>query len=668
MSVAIDRIAIGRPANFSDIALIIGVIAVIGAMIFPLPSVAIDILVALSLLSSFGLLLLSIYVPNPVAFSSFPSVLLLSVLFRLSLSVAITRKILLEADGGRIVETFGNFVVGGNLVVGIVVFLIITVVQFIVVAKGAERVAEVSARFTLDAMPGKQLSIDSDLRSGLIEKDEARRRRKHLEIESQLHGSLDGAMKYVKGDAIAGIVIILVNLIAGIAIGVVQLGMSASEAMLAYSVLTVGDGLVAQIPAMLNAMAAGLLVTRISADERDANLGQAIVGQVSGYPRVTLIAGGIAMLLCLMPGFPWPVFLVLGLGLLGWWAWGAKAKLPWVAKLLRAPTPTSVEAAAQIMSEPALDIPAPLAITITPELAARLSHSELSVRTRATIEGARRDTGVPLPDPRISIDSGMKGLEYRIDVHGSRAARGVLLADRQWEASAEATTPDTSPPLPGRWIESAAIDVAAPIEAHLRQVLARQSSLFVGIQETVNLINRMARDYPDLIKETLRLLAPQRIAEVLRRLVDENVPIRHLRDVFEALADAGGREKDVLLLTEYVRVGMRRHLCERVADGTRALRVAVTHPELEDKLRQSVRSGATGPQLALDPELARRVIDRATAIRREHGASGIVLLCSLDVRRHLRKLIELECFELPVMSFQELTPDLSLNAVAQLTA
>src|SRR5436190_118603 len=300
-------------ARYSDLVLVAGVVAIVALMVLPLPLWLIDLLVAINIAGGLLLLLLSLYISSPLEFSVFPSVLLMTTLFRLSLSIATTRMILLSGHAGHIIDTFGKMVAGGNLVVGLVVFLIITVVQFIVIAKGAERVAEVAARFSLDAMPGKQLSIDSDLRSGLIDKDDAKRRRKSLELESKLHGSLDGAMKFVKGDAIAGIIIIVINLLGGLAVGVMQQDLDISTAMSRYSILTIGEGMVAQIPALLGAMAAGLIVTRTNDDEHDRHLGDAIRKQLSAKPRVLLVAGGICLLFALVPGFPALTFILLAL-------------------------------------------------------------------------------------------------------------------------------------------------------------------------------------------------------------------------------------------------------------------------------------------------------------------------------------------------------------------
>ena len=305
------------PVRAADVILVSMVVAVVMLIIIPMPPLALDILIAINITIGILLLLSAIYVTKPLDFSTFPTVLLISTLFRLAISISTTRMILSTMDGGSIIQQFGEMVAAGNLVVGLVVFLIITVVQFIVVSKGAERVAEVAARFSLDAMPGKQLSIDSDLRSGILTKDEAKEKRRTLELESKLHGSLDGAMKFVKGDAIASIIIVLVNLLGGLAIGMMYHDLSVSQAARTFSILTIGDGLVAQVPALFSAMAAGLLVTRTTDEDRDRDLGPAIARQISGKPHVLLIAGGLAVMLGLVPGFPMAVFFAIAAVLIG---------------------------------------------------------------------------------------------------------------------------------------------------------------------------------------------------------------------------------------------------------------------------------------------------------------------------------------------------------------
>jgi len=662
--------------GYSDVVLAFGAVVIISVMILPLPVVAIDTLVAVNIAIGFGLLLLAIYIPTPVAFSSFPSVLLLTTLFRLSLSIAITRSILLNAEGGHIVETFGTLVAGGNLVVGLVVFLIITVVQFIVIAKGAERVAEVAARFTLDAMPGKQLSIDSDLRSGLIDKDEARRKRRLLETESQLHGSLDGAMKFVKGDAIAGIVIIIINLLGGLAIGVLQRDMSLADATHTYSILTIGDGLVSQIPAILATIAAGLVVTRTTGEVDDRHLGDAISRQVSGQPRVMLITGLLSLLMTLVPGFPKLVFLVLGVALLTLSAWRYRHNFEMLRRAFRVTDGEMAEAHKKVEVGDDMTPPAPLQLDVSQSLAEAFGREALQARISGVAQKLREEHGVPVPTPALHVSPALGENEYRLSAFGARIASGYLRGGAGFRVStvpAESSRqPGFFPQLHGEWTDVAAEGARAPLELltdHARGALQRRLGSFIGIQETANLFGRMQRDYPDLVKEMLRVVAPQRVADVLRRLAEEGVPVRNLRDAFEAITDVGGREKDVVLLTEYVRVALKREIAERYSDADRTLHVLLIHPELEDKLRQSVRVAGGASQLAISPELAARLGGEVRAhLSRQSAGVRPVLLCSLDVRRHLRKLMEIDFFELPVLSYQELAPDLRIVQAGQINA
>lgn len=613
-----------------------GVVAIVALMILPMPRLLIDALVAVNVLFGVGLLLLAIYIPGPTAFASFPSVLLLTTLFRLSLAVAITRLILLDADAGHIIETFGQLVVGGNLVVGLVVFLIITVVQFIVIAKGAERVAEVAARFTLDAMPGKQLSIDSDLRSGLIDKDEARRRRRRLEVESQLHGALDGAMKFVKGDSIAGIVIILINILGGLAIGVLQLGLPLDEAVRTYSILTVGDGLVGQIPALLSAMAAGLIVTRTAGEEHDAHLGASIARELRGHPRVLVAGGVLALLLAAVPGFPSVIFAALGLAMLGAALWRHRHAWPPVGRLFeRAGFAPAAPPPAPTAPDPELKPLPELMLESSASLSDEQRH-ELVACAQAAAEQLREEYGVPIPNPSLQASERLAADRYRLTVFGVRVLEGNL---------------------PG------------PEELHaaLTAALRRQLAQFVGIQETSRLLNSWSREYPELVKEMLRAAAPQRVSEILRRLLDESVPIRHLRDVFEAITEVCARERDVALVTEYVRIALRRHITQRHLGEDGSIRALLAHPELEDTLRQGTRgAGQAGPP-ALDPQLLQRLLGEIRAAREQVGAAfaQVVLLCSMDVRRHLRRITEGEFFELPVLSFQELSGDVPVVPLGQ---
>ena len=630
----------GSPlSRYTDIALVAGIVAIIALMIVPLPNWAIDILVAVNISGGILLLLLAIYISNPLEFSVFPSVLLISTLFRLALSIATTRMILLHGEAGHIIQTFGDMVAGGNLVVGLVVFLIITVVQFIVIAKGSERVAEVAARFSLDAMPGKQMSIDSDLRSGLIDKDEARRRRRMLENESKLNGSLDGAMKFVKGDAIAGIIIIIINLLGGLTIGVLQQDMTLSDATVKYSILTIGDGMVSQIPALLGAMSAGLLVTRTTDDEHDKHLGDAIGRQLTAKPRVLLMGGGLCVLFSAVPGFPTIVFMALGLAFFaaGFMLtpslrarWEKLAQPTLSAVMRRSPTAPVLMSAEAVQVRPT--VPLLLEVPVG-RLDAQESHSLLA-GLEGVLDYFQLNLGMRLP---------------RIDVHAMRPdedkpAVWRLLAYEVPIAEGELQQEDTVPSLVNE----------------VRESLRRHVNLFMGTQEANLLLTRAAIDLPDVVKETLRALPLARVAEILRRLVEEEVAIRNLRDILETLADTAQREKDVYALTELTRIGLKRQISHRYApDGH--LRAVLLEPALEEMLRNAIRHNSGAQQLALDPLEMSRLMTRFRNVVQVFKPAAIVT--AVDIRRHVRKLIEQDCFDVPVLSYHELLPSLQLEAL-----
>ena len=638
-------------ASYSDLLLVIGVVVILGTMVLTLTPLLIDSLVAVNIVIGVVLLLVSLYVGSPLEFSVFPSVLLITTLFRLAVSIATTKLILLDGHAGHIIDTFGRLVAGGNLVVGMVVFLIITVVQFIVIAKGAERVAEVSARFSLDAMPGKQLSIDSDLRSGLIDKDEARRKRRELELESKLHGSLDGAMKFVKGDAICGIVIIVINLLGGLAVGVMQQGLPIGQAMVKYSILTIGDGMVAQIPALLSAMAAGLIVTRATGDDRDRHLGDAIARQLAAKPRVLIVAGGLCLLFALVPGFPTWVFAVLGL-LIG--ATGVLLLPPMKARWQRFSRPARETVLRRKDRAPhelltALPLPRPtlpLVLELPPSALQGDTPAALLLALEGVLDRINLELGLPLP--RISIHALPQASGWRLLAFEVPIASGAIPANLVLQAAPHAQRNPMCDAL-------ALATLAA---------LRRNLMLFFGTQEASSYLGRAANDMPDVVKEVLRALPLQRVAEILRRLVEEEVAIRHAREILEALADAAQREKDVFALTELARIALKRQISHRAApDGT--LRALLLAPQLEEMLRESVRVNNGAQQLTLEPAQARAVMDALVNGVRQHRPTAVVT--AVDIRRHVRKLIEAECFDTPVLSYHELMPTLRLEPVGRVS-
>ncbi|MET0026410.1 MAG: flagellar biosynthesis protein FlhA [Candidatus Thiodiazotropha sp.] len=623
-------------SSVSDIALAVGVIAIIALMVLPLPTLVLDSLVALNIVVGLILVLMGVYISTPLQFSVFPSVLLISTLYRLALSVATTRMILLHGDAGHIIDTFGNMVAGGNIVVGLVVFLIITLVQFIVIAKGAERVAEVAARFTLDAMPGKQLSIDSDLRSGLIDKDEAKRKRREIELESKLHGSMDGAMKFVKGDAIAGIVIIIINLLGGLAIGVLQLDMDLGNAMAKYSILTVGDGMVAQIPALLGAMSAGLIVTRATDDQSDRHLGDSIQKQLTAIPRVSLVAGSLCVLLAFVPGFPSGVFVVIGILLL---ITGALMIPVWRTRIDKVTKPTfevilnskDVNRASETLleSDNSVRTAVPLLLQLPEDIANSEEGSDLVNRIRTLIDNYQIDLGIHIP---------------KINLHwfGQRKDGWQLLA---YEV-----------PIASSRIETSTSIQKIPEVIH--DALRRNVTLFLGIQETSTLLTQLTADIPDIIKEVLRIIPMQSLATILRNLIEEEIPIRNLRGILEALIETGQHEKDVNNLTEYARIALRRQISHRYApDDT--LHAVVLSAELEEKLLKSIRVTSGVVQMALHPKDAENIISAVSSSIRTH--SPVALITSVQIRRHVRKMLEHVCFDTPILSHNELVPKVRIN-------
>lgn len=624
----------------SDVLLAFLIIAIIGLMILPLPPVLIDALVAMNIALGVMLVLMAIYVNSALQFSSFPSVLLISTLFRLALSIATTRLILLEGDAGNIIDTFGQMVAGGNIVVGLVVFLIITLVQFLVIAKGSERVAEVGARFTLDAMPGKQLSIDSDLRSGLIDKAEARKKRTDLEKESQLHGSLDGAMKFVKGDAIAGIVVIIINLLGGLAVGVFQIGMTTGDAVSKYSILTIGDGLVAQIPALFGAMAAGLIVTRVSDTDSDEHLGDAIGQQFSSIPRVSLVAGVLCLFFAFVPGFPTGTF--LGLGLLLFFA--GSMLIPAVRLIIKAYSTPAFDAVLQRKTEGRIS---PVRNTAT------VSTKELSPLT------------FKLPN-QLSHNGGdtwlQKEMQQLLSDHHQNT--GVVLPRLAFEWQ-----PDES----SRWsldvfdVPVVSGDVHTPVDIQkisTEGILAirKNINLFFGLEQTNRLLVNTSEHSPEVVKELQKALSLQSISIIVRSLVEEEVPIKNMTGALEALTSACLHEKDLQNLTEYARIALGRQLCHKYAANGVIDAIGLT-VELEEKMLGMIRERGGQTEFGVSPQFADNLCKVLNDTSQSLKPAAIVV--PVVLRRQVRQLIVENLFDTPVLSYPEIVKPFSLNMVSR---
>ncbi|MBD9438603.1 EscV/YscV/HrcV family type III secretion system export apparatus protein [Pseudomonas sp. PDM04] len=659
-------------------------VMIIAMLIIPLPTALVDFLIGLNIVISLLVFMGSFYIERILAFSTFPALLLLTTLFRLALSISTSRLILSQADAGEIIASFGTFVIGESLVVGFVIFSIVTIVQFIVITKGSERVAEVAARFSLDGMPGKQMSIDGDLKAGAISAEEARDKRNVLERESQLYGAFDGAMKFIKGDAIAGIVIIFVNFIGGMAIGVGQLGMDTSTALSTYTLLTIGDGLVAQIPALLIAIGAGFIVTRVNGD--DSNLGRNMLAQTLGNPFVIGVTALLALGVGLLPGFPLLTFVPIA------------ALLALVVFFRLRPVGGQGAPRVGASEQDALHVGSGLLENIdtlateTVALMLLVPTAQLEVLTRARWAARFRsqffvDYGLRIPEPQLRGNDGLPAHQVAVLINEVRAEQFDIHFDH-WRLL------DYSPDLEplgfslvrgqdsnrqgGVWV--GAVDRAqvqqlgyqlraADEECYrcLVTLLARNIQEFFGVQETKHLLDEMESRYPDLLKEVYRHVTVQKIAEVLQRLVGERISVRNLKLVLESLAYWASREKDVLALVEHVRGTMARYISNKFAHGN-DLRVLLLSPEFEEVVRRGIRQTSGGSFINLEPSEAQELMDRlSVGLDSLHIAhKDMVLLCSVDVRRYIKKLIEGRFRELDVMSFGEISETVSVNVLKTL--
>ena len=680
----------------NDLVLAILLVAIIVLIILPMPTVLVDILIATNMGLSTILLMTAIYLKTPLEFSTFPSVLLVTTLFRLALSITTTRLILLQADAGAIVYTFGNFVVGGNLIVGIVIFLIITIVQFLVITKGSERVAEVSARFSLDAMPGKQMSIDADMRGGAIDMEEAQRRRGLVEKESQLYGSMDGAMKFVKGDAIAGLIIIFVNIGAGVSIGVFNLGLPAGEALQLYSILTVGDGLISQIPALLISITAGIIVTRV-ANEDATDLGNEIGHQLMDKPKALMVGGGLLLGFSLVPGFPTLTFLLLALLFGG----GGFFKLRKESKAKDAEESGGIPAMAAAASgkpdkksrldqQEEFTQTLPLIIDVPSTLQERLDTTELNEELLKVRQALYMDLGVPFPGIHLRFNDSLEDDHYavmlnEVPVANGHFRQGFVFAREQSEHLEMLKIPFDEgepfiPNLDTLWVkeaqkgtlEKAGVNYMSDSQIlthHLAFVLKKYAEDFIGIQETRYLLEKMEDSFGELIKEVQRLLPVNKIAEIFQRLVSEDISIRNLRTILQSLVVWGHKEKEVVQLTEYVRSSLKRFISFKYSNGQNILPVYLLDQDLEDTIRSGIRQTSAGAYLALDPTVTAKFVEKVkqTVGKIGHLDNKPVMITSMDIRRYVRKLLEAEVYELAVLSHQELTEEITVQPLGRIS-
>jgi type III secretion protein V len=668
------------------------VFSIVLMLVLPMPVWLLDVLIGINLCAGGLMVVVSMYMPGPTGFTTFPAVLLITTLFRLAIEVATTRLILLEGFAGHIVETFGNFVVGGNLVVGLVVFLILTVVQFIVITKGSERISEVAARFSLDAMPGKQMSIDSDLRAGLLTGEEAKKKRAELGKESQLHGAMDGAMKFVKGDAIASLCIVVVNLIGGISIGVLQRDMTAGEATKLYSILTIGDALVAQIPALLISLAAGMITTRITSDDHEEgeeapNVGQTIIAELFGEPKALLTSAVVMLLFGVIPGMPLLVFATLSFllgvgGMVGILKPLADAEMQRQADFEEQKNARIVDLTAFAATKPFITH-LPSALQGTPEADAItdalrimrngiLEHRGIPdlqtiefVYTDATPAGRVRFLMAEVPLVDVEIRSGWAATVEtveRMTELGFTAIEDALAGTRRRRVWVRVDDEDALKATGVRYMRWEQV-FAADVEVEM----LRNCQMFVGVHEVTRFTRWAERRFPELGKEVLKSVTLPRLTEVVQRLAREGVSLRNARLLLETTLEWAQKERDPDVVADYVRLALKRQLCHEVQrDGL--IEVVLLSPELEDRLRTAMRQTSQGTYLDLDPETEQAILDRLGELSGTGGtpASPPVLVTAADIRRSVRKLIEEEFFSVPVFAFSELTQHARVQPVGMI--
>jgi flagellar biosynthesis protein FlhA len=676
------------PSSFikhPDILMSLGVVGVIMLMILPLPRFFLDLLLAFNITLSVIILLVGLQVRRPIEFSAFPSILLIVTLFRLSLNIASTRLILLHgnegaAAAGEVIRAFGNFVVGGNYTVGLVVFSILVVINFVVVTKGAGRVAEVAARFTLDAMPGKQMSIDADLNAGLINETEARRRRREISEEADFYGSMDGASKFVRGDAVAAIIIVLVNIIGGLTIGILQQGMSPGLAAQTYTLLTVGEGLVAQIPALFISTAAGIVVTRAAAD---ADLGSQITRQMLFSPKAIGTAAGILLVLGVVPGLPHLAFLGLG-GIAAWFAYRLSRETQ--APQESAPVPTAPQAESATPPVVPLDL---MEVQVGYGLIG-LVEGKHGTALLDRIKGLRKQfaetMGFLLPPIHIRDNLQLRPNEYAVMLKGVELTKADVLPSHvlaidpgtaQRGVIQGVATKEPAFGLPALWVPEAmreqaqlagytVVDASSAIATHLSEIIKRHGHELLGRQEVQSLLDELAKIHPKLVEELIPTLLPLgTVVRVLGNLLREGIPIRDLRSIIEALADHAAAIKDAELLTEMARQALGRTIIRQYQAPDGSLPVITLDPRLDRSLSEQAAAVPQGGMLNLDPGLSHTLLATMKQTVERVAARGHqpVLLCSPALRRHIRRLTDRILHAVPVVGFNELDSMVRLQSL-----
>jgi len=669
--------------KFGDIIAAIAVIAIVLLIIIPIPTLLMDLLLTINISLSLIILVITMYVKEPLQFSIFPSLLLITTLFRLSLNISSTRLILGNADAGRVIDAFGNFVIGRNVIVGILIYLIIMVIQFIVITKGAERVAEVSARFTLDAMPGKQMAIDADLNSGLISEAEAKERRKKIQREADFYGAMDGASKFVKGDAIAGIIITIINITAGFIIGVLQKGMDIAESASIYTNLTVGDGLVSQIPALLISTATGIIVTRAASE---SNMGNELTKQLLSQPRALYIASG-ALFIFAFTGLPALPNIILS-GLLSFMAYNLDKTMKEAEKQEESKYQDNeadeFRKPENVMSLLQVDpIELEFGYGILPLVDAN-QGGDLLDRLVMIRRQCALDLGIVVPIIRLRDNIQLKPNEYVIKIKGTDVASGEIMFDNYLAMDPGTAEGDlegikTVEPafgLPAIWITEGqrekaemmgytVVDPPSIIATHLTEIIKSHAAELLGRQEVQKLLDNLKESYPALIDEVLpKILSLGEIHKVLTNLLKENISIRDLVTIMETLADYGVLTKDTDVLTEYVRQSLSRSITKRFINGKKA-RVITLGQELEQTIMDSIQQTEYGSYISMDPNITQTIAKNLMREIQKFISMGEqpLILTSPSIRMYFRRIAEGVSPGIVVLSYNEIDPSIEVQAI-----
>lgn len=674
----------------TDLLIAFGLLAVLAVMIIPLPPILLDVALTFSLAISVLILLVSIYTKRALDFTAFPSLLLLTTLFRLSLNVATTRLILSHGHegpqaAGEVIHSFGNFVVGNNYVIGFIVFLILIVINFIVITKGSGRVAEVAARFTLDAMPGKQMSIDADLNAGLINEQEARRRRREIEQEADFYGAMDGASKFVRGDAIAGIIIMLINVIGGLLIGIIQKNLDIATAAKYYTMLTIGDGLLAQIPALIISTAAGTIVTRSSSNEE--NMGKEVSSQLLANPRAVMISSGVLFLLGLVPGLPTIPFFMIALimATTGWVIMKYKEEAVQEEKkkaeaVSTAPKKENVESLLPLdMVE--LEVGYGLINVVESNKSGDLLERIVSIRKQFAL-----DLGIVIPSVHIRDNLQLGPGDYRLMIKGSKVGGGTLKPDYMMamdpgnvsERIEGIPTKEPAFGLDALWITPSrkeeaemsgytVVDLPTVMATHLTEIIRTHAHELLGRQEANQLIENFKKTHPKVVEELIPdLLSLGSVVRVLQNLLKEQVSVRDLLTIFETLADEAPKQKDIEILTESVRKALNRSITRKYSTDDGQIPVMTLDPHIEELIANSLLQTEQGVQLVMDPQSAHQLINQiAVAVESNPEIAGQpILLTTPTSRRHIFKLTNRFIPQLIVLSHNELSSDANIKSVA----